>query len=160
MTSQLQAKVNKTGVLCLSATDSNILLWSHYAAGHKGLCLKFAATKYTPFFSLAQCVDYSQEYPQIDLLASPEEQVNAFLRTKAIDWKYEEEWRIIDHDKGPGNQVFPEEMLVGVIFGVLMKEEDKEAVNTWLQERKHPVPLYQASVASDSFSLRIDPYEL
>jgi len=160
MTSQLQAKVNTTGVLCLSATDSNILLWSHYAAGHKGLCLKFAATRYTPFFGLAQRVKYSQDYPQPDLLgASPEEQVDAFLLTKATDWMYEEEWRIIDHDKGPGGQVFPKEMLLGVIFGALMKEEDKEAVNTWLQERKHPVPLYQASVASDSFSLRIDPYK-
>ncbi len=34
MTESLQAKVEGTGVLSLSATNSNVLIWSHYAAGH------------------------------------------------------------------------------------------------------------------------------
>ena len=112
MTNSMQHAVNGLGVLSLSATDSNILLWSHYAAGHTGLCLKFLTSNNTPFFGLAQKVEYMPNYPEVDLLnSSPVEQFQAFLLTKAIDWKYEEEWRIIDHDTGPGDKVFSEELL-------------------------------------------------
>ena len=159
ITRGLQDAVDGVGVLSLSATDRNILLWSHYAAGHSGLCLKFVATSYTPFFGLAQPVDYTSNYPEIDLLDdSPDRQVNAFLLTKAIDWKYEEEWRIIDHDGGPGDKPFPEELLVGVTFGARMTAEDKEVVMEWLSGRRTPVQLSQASVASGSFSLTVEPY--
>ena len=158
MTIWLQKKVDKIGILSLSATDRNILLWSHYAAGHTGLCFKFVATNHTPFFGLAQPVDYIRDYPEVDLLRdSPEQQVEAFLLTKAIDWKYEQEWRIIDHDGGPGNRVFSEQLLTGVIFGARIKPEDKEAVIGWLKGRKKPVQLYQASVSPGSFSLKIEP---
>jgi Protein of unknown function (DUF2971) len=35
-------KVSKnTGVLCFSETDSEVLLWSHYAANHRGCCIGF-----------------------------------------------------------------------------------------------------------------------
>jgi len=46
---RLQNSINGVGVLFLSATDRNVLLWSHYAAGHTGLCLKFIATDHMPF---------------------------------------------------------------------------------------------------------------
>ena len=29
------------GVLCLSACDNSILMWSHYADEHKGFCIGF-----------------------------------------------------------------------------------------------------------------------
>lgn len=160
MTSGLQDAIDGLGVLSFSATDRNILLWSHYAAGHTGICLKFVATDYTPFFGLAQPVDYIPDCPEIDLLShTPDQQIQAFLLTKAIDWKYEEEWRIIDHDEGAGNKVFPEELLVGVTFGARMDPEDKEAIAEWVSGRKTPVQLSQASLGSGSFSLEIEPYE-
>lgn len=160
MTNGLQHAVNGLGVLSLSATDSNILLWSHYAASHTGLCLKFLASNNTPFFGLAQKVEYMTNYPEVDLLNhSPDEQVQTFLLTKAIDWEYEEEWRIIDHDTGPGDKVFPEELLVEVIFGARTESKDKEAVVEWVSKRNTPVQLSQASLSSGSFSLKIEPYE-
>jgi len=156
----LQEAVEKLGVLSLSASDRNILLWSHYAAGHTGLCLKFLATADTPFFGRAQPVQYSVAYPEVELLRdSPDRHIDAFLLTKAIDWKYEEEWRIIDHDSGPGEKVFPEGLLVGVILGARMPTEDKEVVVKRLGARKDPVQIYQASVSRASFGLEINPYE-
>ena len=160
MESGLQDTVNRIGVLSLSATNSNILLWSHYAAGHTGLCLKFLATSNTDFFGYSQPVEYSSNYPEIDLLnSSAGEQVQAFLLTKAIDWKYEQEWRIINHEKGPGDKKFPQEMLLEVIFGARMEPKDKNVVVEWVKGRKAPVKLFQASLADRSFSLVIEPYE-
>jgi hypothetical protein len=152
----LQDDVDNCGILSLSATDRNILLWSHYAAGHTGLCLKFIATDYTEFFGTAMPVEYKETYPEIDLLDdSPEQQIEAFLLTKAIDWKYEEEWRIIDPDGGAADKVFPEELLVEVIMGARMKQEDKETVAEWVGRRKTPIQLSQASIIPGSFALEI-----
>lgn len=160
MTNRLQDAVNGVGVLSLSATSSNILLLSHYAASHTGLCFKFIATNNTSFFGLAQQVEYMPNYPEVDLLShSPDEHVQAFLLTKAIGWNYEEEWRIIDHDTGPGGKVFPEELLVEVIFGARMESKDKEALVEWVSKRNTPAQLSQASLSSGSFSLKIEPYE-
>jgi len=33
--------IGKYGVLCFSRRWNNILMWSHYADGHKGICLGF-----------------------------------------------------------------------------------------------------------------------
>lgn len=159
ITSGLQNAVDELGVLSLSATDRNVLLWSHYAKGHTGLCLKFVATDDTPFFGLAQPVSYSPTYPEIDLLRnSAEEHIEALLLTKAEAWDYEEEWRIIDHDGGAGDRVFPEELLVGVTFGAQMEAEDKEAVAKWIGWRKNTVQISQAKPGIGSFSLEIVPY--
>jgi hypothetical protein len=158
ITKGLQDGVDNCGVLSLSATDSNILLWSHYAASHTGLCLKFIATNYTEFFGAAQPVEYKDAYPTIDLFGhTPEQQIQAFLLTKATDWKYEEEWRIIDHDGGTVDKVFPEELLTEVILGARMIQEDKEAVAKWLSKRKTQVLLSQATIIPGSFALKISP---
>lgn len=156
----IQDMVNKLGVLSLSATKRNILLWSHYAAGHTGICLKFRATSNTDFFGYSLPVEYSPNYPDIDILKTPpEDQVHAFLFTKALDWEYEKEWRIIDHEKGSGDKKFPQEMLKEVIFGARMDTKDKRAIVKWVEDRDTPIKLSQASLADKSFSLVFEPYE-
>ena len=159
VTKGLQNSVNGVGVLSLSATDRNVLLWSHYAAGHSGLCLQFVATKCTPFFGQALQVDYPPNYAEVDLLKDSQDQlIKTFLLTKAIDWKYEEEWRIIHHNGGPGDKAFPEDLLVGVIFGARMEPEDQKVVKMWLDGRNEPVQLSKASVDPGTFSLKIEQY--
>lgn len=157
VTRGIQEETYKLGVLSFSATGRNILLWSHYAAGHTGLCLKFVATSHTRFMGRALPVQYSEMYPRIGLLDDPGRQAEIFVLTKAMDWQYEKEWRIIE-DRGKGEGLFPEELLVEVILGARMKQEDKEAVAEWIRERKSPVQLSQASVGPGSFSLDIAPY--
>jgi hypothetical protein len=159
ITNSLQKDVDRLGVLSLSASNRDILLWSHYATGHSGLCLQFLATTHTPFFGRAQPVQYSTGYPIVLPLDSPQKQVESFLLTKAYDWKYEEEWRVIEHDHGPGKQVFPEELLVGVILGARMSPEDRDYVVNLAGRRKSPVQIYQASVSKGSYSLDINLYK-
>jgi hypothetical protein len=157
-TNSLQKSINKVGVLSLSATDQNILLWSHYAAGHTGLCLKFAATNHTPFFGCAQPVIYSDAYPNLSIVSSAAENVDAFLLTKACDWRYEQEYRIIDFTNGAGNRRFASELCVAVIFGARMAQADKEEVIEWTKSRKSCIELFEASIVPGAFSLEIKPY--
>ena len=157
ITKGLQEETDKLGVLSFSATNKNILLWAHYAAGHTGLCLKFIANSHTQFMGRALPVRYLETYPEIGLLDDPAQQAEIFVLTKALAWQYEKEWRIIKLS-GEGERRFPEELLVEVILGARMEQKDKEAVAEWVSERKSPVQLSQASVGPGSFSLDIAPY--
>ena len=159
MAAGLQDSANRIGILSLAATCENILLWSHYAASHTGICLKFDARSTTPFFGAAQKVSYKEKYPEIDVLADPYDQVEAFILTKAKDWEYEEEWRIVEPETGPGKKYFPDNLLSEVIFGAKINAKDREDVLRWLSSRKYSVQVSQAVLSSGTFSLKIIPYE-
>jgi hypothetical protein len=154
ITCGIQDDIDKLGVLSLSASDNNILLWSHYAASHSGICLQFLAEDNTLFFGRAQKVQYLTEYPRVHLHDDPELHVKSFLLSKAYDWSYEQEWRIID-ENGPGEKKFPEDLLIGVILGVHMSTKDKNFIINLLRKRKHQVRIYQAIISKGSFSLEI-----
>jgi len=159
LTASLQEEINRLGVLSLASNTTSPLLWSHYSAGHTGLCLQFRGQSDAPFFGRAQPVVYSTGYPQVDpVLDSRDRLVEALLLTKARDWVYEEEWRIIDHQTGPGLKTFPEELLVGVILGARMTADDRRYVADLLKKRHHPVQLYEAVVGDGTFALKIRSY--
>jgi len=160
MTEGLQAAVDKVGVLSLSKSRDNVVMWSHYAENHTGLCFGFSPARNPEFFGRAQPVDYFVEYPDIEILRdSSEKQVEAFLLTKAIGWKYEEEWRIIDHQTGSGDKIFREEALVEIILGAGMSAADRDFITKSIKKRKHPVSVFQASANPGSYVLDIKPYE-
>ena len=81
---------------------------------------------------------------------------------KERKWEYEQEWRIVDDEKGKGIQSFPVEALRGVILGCRISPEDKENVFRWCSERRHGPALYEAREKQEDFGLdiiRIDDSE-
>ena len=147
---------NNIGLYCLSAKSNDILMWSHYGSDHSGFCLKFDATDNTPFFGRAQKVQYSENYPEIDYFNTPEDkQIDLVLLTKFLGWSYEEEWRIIDHDDGPGLKKYPPELLTGVIFGIKMTPDDKNKIRDWIARSGRDVIYYQAELNEKKFAVEI-----
>ena len=152
----VQDAVNKIGVFCLSEVRDNILMWSHYADGHRGFCLQFhIKPEAYPFGELLFKVEYASSYPEINIMRGREDQTRKVLWTKSDFWKYEKEWRIFDPDKGPGIRVFPAEMLTGVIFGCEMPHEDRQLIREWAKGRKVPLTLYQTTKKEKEFGLEI-----
>lgn len=95
-----QNTMRVTGVTCFSATPSNILMWSHYASKHQGVCLGFKGLSRR--FGL-QRVEYCRTMPRvriIDMMPSPSSDlVNKLLLTKSWDWRYEKEWKFVKAEK-------------------------------------------------------------
>ncbi|WP_404361313.1 DUF2971 domain-containing protein [Methylotuvimicrobium sp. KM1] len=150
----IHAYRHKVGLYCLTERKDSILMWSHYAADHRGYCLEFEATDYTPVFGTSQRVSYSDAYPEISFYNTPnEDKVALTFLTKFTDWSYEKEWRIIDHDTGPGLREYPSEFLKSVTFGLRMEEEQKALIKKWLEKRGHFVQLYQAAQGKDRFEV-------
>lgn len=148
---------HEVGLYCLTERNDSILMWSHYAAQHTGYCLEFEATDYTPVFGTAQRVTYDDKYPVINLYGAPnEDKVLLTFLTKFTDWSYEREWRIIDHDAGPGSREYPSELLKSVTFGLRMSAKDKAMIREWLRARTTPVQLYQAVQGKHRFEITFE----
>ena len=77
----------KFGVVCLSLSWDNPLLWSHYADRHRGLVLGFDVDT-----NLLKKISYVRNRPSMERIN--QELAVKLLFTKYIDWKYEKEARI------------------------------------------------------------------
>ena len=121
----LAEQISTRRIYCLTPFPDNTLMWSHYAANHKGICLEFANNN--PLIGHARAVRYKTDYPEfIPQSYGPGKDGNALdlVLTKAMDWCYEREWRIIASGiDGPmklhdGNFVkLPHGALTGIIVG-------------------------------------------
>jgi hypothetical protein len=88
-----QSQNNTTGLLCFSAKWKSPVLWSHYADGHKGICLGFDLNE-----ADVRQVTYNAEKLNLnadqDPLKLPKEVRERLFITKFEHWRYEEELRI------------------------------------------------------------------
>lgn len=159
--SGLQQSIHELGVLSLSGTREEILLWSHYSDSHRGLCIEFRVqSESSPFGSSllasSEAVAYQDTYPEISLYEVDQRAWRrAILLTKAKQWKYEQEYRCIDPVGEEGLREFPEEQLTGIIFGCQMLEEDRVEVREWAQARNAPTRFYEAIRVNRQFALEI-----
>ena len=150
-------RINKTGILCLTASPTNILMWSHYADSHKGCCLEFSTG--TRIFEHAQDIKYFPEYPNLRYIDYyGDSSVHAELKwfTKSELWQYEDEWRVINPN-GPGLCKFDEKSLTGIVFGYWMTAENKALLTKLVQERSPRVKLYQAVPKNRQFEMELLP---
>lgn len=105
ITPRLQEVMEETldrlmGVLCLTEKPDNLLMWAHYGASHQGFVIEFDGTDEfvnrkrrveDEFFHLRK-VGYAKKRPSVAI--SDLSGFEAFL-TKAEDWAYEQEWRMM-----------------------------------------------------------------
>jgi hypothetical protein len=144
-------------VCSLSARPDSVLMWSHYAANHTGICLRFIFPK-----EWAHPVAYSKERPvlnRIKAALAAERDMGAWgqaLLTKADFWAYEEEWRALGAD-GPGEKPFFPKSLWGIIFGARATSETRALVTAWIDERGLRLDLLDAVPDPDLFRLNIVP---
>jgi hypothetical protein len=152
--------VKDTGVYCLSEKKDDILMWSHYSDGHKGLCIEFDASQEDTIFWEAMKVVYKEEYPIVNIMniGKPDEFCNALL-TKSKHWEYEQEWRILKFKRwegGPGAYNYPPKLLTGVILGALMEQQDKSRILHWISGYPNKINVYQARINRTKYQLDIE----
>jgi hypothetical protein len=58
-----QTQVHERGVACLAESYADLLMWAHYADGHRGFCLEFDGNAEP--FSAARKVVYKAEFPSL-----------------------------------------------------------------------------------------------
>ncbi len=153
-------EVGTYGICCFSKVRDNILMWAHYANAHRGFCLEFLVEpKPRREYEILEPhrVKYSDKYPVVNRLHDTDKVLaEKTILTKANQWKYEEEWRMVDPN-GPGPHQFSSRLLTGVIFGCRMPENHKKMIRDWCKDRETTVEYYEAQLSDDSYSLKIIP---
>jgi hypothetical protein len=155
---------DKAGILCLTEGCTDILLWSHYADRHKGVCLEFRTDVKDSIFARAHPVKYSGQYPRLNLQDLVENKAYRdaaeWMLTKSSVWSYEQEWRILDFEKGPGAKKFDPACLSAVILGCRIPDKERKRVFGWIKNHPTPVKVLQAKKSYPNFRLDIEEVPL
>ncbi len=149
---RLRTVLSARGVACFSETRDNLLMWSHYACGHRGFCLEFDARK--PPFPKAFRVIYTQDVPSMSpaslLLGVTDKIVMSMVTIKAACWAYEKEWRIFHMEPNRPYGVGVE-ALTGVYLGAAMDRTHKDIIAHTLHGS--PTKLYEMVRPDRRFTL-------
>ena len=71
-------------VYCLGPDPKNLLMWSHYADSHRGICLEFSLSN--KIFCGALKCEYSATYPIMTLYDDSDEALMLSLLAKSDVW--------------------------------------------------------------------------
>lgn len=121
----IHEKRDNTGILSLSATCESILMWSHYAAQHTGMCIEFQV----PLSPSVLRVDYPPDPPPYtlhDIFVKRDSRVLDLFTTKHRDWAYEKEYRLM-FDRGDFQLDIPGPIST-ITFGMRTTPDDEALV--------------------------------
>lgn len=149
-------RMARVGVYSLAEEPHNVLMWSHYADSHRGICFRLTPTRFDQDFFPAFQVLYSEERPVVDMIDdSLLDWSRKALLTKAQCWRYEREWRVFDVQQS-GFHAFRPGLLDAVILGALISEENRARVSAWVKARTPPTKLIQARFDDKKFRVIIE----
>lgn len=161
-------------MLCLTVSADNALMWSHYAASHTGVVLRFRSIpELDSPFGMARPINYVAELPK---LFSDELVAGTFAGTSVLDeddifrkatftksdiWAYEKEWRITSGSGRFPDQPFEDnpfgaDELDGLIFGLRTSENDISELRG-LAANYPNISIMRATRGRDSLLLLIEP---
>ena len=152
--------VQRMGVFSLTEAPDDVLMWSHYADCHRGICLDFRLTRqeHIDFFAEAFEVKYQAAFPRINFYTRREgEKLKGLLLTKSNRWQYERERRMIDLE-GWGERPIPAGVLNGVILGARISQANRAEVLGWLRACPTSMSVYEAQLLESTYGLRIVRY--
>jgi hypothetical protein len=152
----VSCKLAGIGIFSLSSKPDDLLMWSYYADGHRGICLQFALQESKLFGCEVTEVGYEEQYPRLSVYDKPTlDYVRRYLSTKAKAWGHEAEWRIIWQK--PGVNQFPPEYLTGVILGARISPEDRTEILRLVTASRAKPMLYHARAKVASFGVDVLP---
>lgn len=173
-------------ILCLSKVENNILMWSHYAKDHTGICIGIKVHIYSNSLNIkvlpgyllpctdalsknfipAKYVDYKNDKPSpVNLFNQDKEKVKPFLERKSALWDYEAELRIVLSDtlllKNP---ICIEKTEIGeVIFGLKTSPELEKIVYNIVKE--YPgfgttTNIFKCAEVPGRYAIKKEPYSI
>ena len=175
---------NDTWLCSLSKTNDSLLMWSHYCYNHKGICIGlniYEVKKSVPplFSPLVIDVQYQDIIERPDAYSSEIDRYRYQWGTKAKDWEYEREVRLVMPKPSPMYAALtsqqakqtkeiwdwrdeihhylhlPKECFDSIYFGISIEQPEKEKIIQYVRTELNPqIKLYQMEVDENAFRLR------
>lgn len=168
------------GVLCLSQNSNQPLMWAHYAESHRGLMLEFDTVHPTfnrkrsagDEFGRLRPVSYSKVRPEMTMQTlDGEKAFEVFALTKADQWSYEEEIRLIwplkfadktvEAPSGPiGLLSCPSSAVVSVTLGCKASEQTLNEVRQALRSQPDTAHISVRRAQLDETAFELNYYDI
>jgi hypothetical protein len=163
----LERSINEIRVLCLSENYNDILMWSHYADGHRGFVLQFDTNALLNNFKpdRPEQVIYppKRSYPSLKEY-NENNFTHMLLIAKSSQWTYEHEWRILKHveteeELEEEGKLYPFEkgLITGIILGCKMTPQDKKKISQWRLRYQPQITPYEAIKDESSYNIKTVP---
>lgn len=127
---KMRAELARRVCLCsFTKNNTNSLMWSHYAGNHTGICVEYDSSFAEYLISntnsiASNPVKYSKYPPIVNLSEGTESVITKTLFNKQIDWRYEQEHRVViwsENDVEYFN--FPRHFVKAVYLGARMENK-------------------------------------
>ena len=158
-----QALLHNAGASCFSETPEGILMWSHYADDHKGVCIGFPIQSLMESFaakpvnSFGECVllavRYQDAIPVWDMRRG--DALGEVAAIKASCWAYEREWRIFALNAANEKQELLRESFGQIIFGGRMDENEKAELARFARGRNPDIEILNAEISEEEYKVAI-----
>lgn len=179
LSSDLRESLGKSGIVCFCADPFAPLVWSHYADGHRGVCLGYRTRPLTHEADRRMLpstfiqVEYSTMRPTVVPFGQRDEP--SIVAKKDVVWRHQQEWRLfvppplfyefglhlrrqdptIDLSKEEYRCItgFPEDVLACVILGCEIEDQHAAEVRGWCEGVD--VPVLEARQSESEFAIEI-----
>ena len=115
------------GITSFSEINNDILMWSHYANGHTGICLEFDWKKDEKIFQ-GKKVQYVDKLPVFDFSKNEKVDYHEVFFSKMNNWFYEQEIRSVFKIEYLRTISFNPKALSGIIFGEKISYENRKTL--------------------------------
>lgn len=124
------------GVCCFCKDSKKILMWSHYADEHKGICLCFQFSNEWILKEINEVTYVSEIEPVNPFDIDVESKVIDRLNKKSNVWRNEQEYRLLLNINAFGKRVvnYDKNDLKGVIFGLRISREDATLIYNTIKD--------------------------
>jgi len=158
-------------ICSFSAVHDSILMWSHYAKDHQGLCLEYDLQKFDPgdpFLRNLYPVTYSHDLVDLTpwaeklVTGKAEELTPGFLLLGVLlkfeGWEYEQEWRYVSFQEAPTasrDRQMPQPSRI--FLGSKATPATTNEVRAICEGKN--IPVWQMRMSSDKYELLADPIQ-
>ncbi|KLI27633.1 hypothetical protein A9X77_08400 [Brachyspira hyodysenteriae] len=147
---KFQYLIDSIVIGCLSLTNDNSLMWSHYADKHEGICIEYNFNNFfqnKPDDIILKKVSYVNDIiiEKDSILTSKsnnENNIVDILSTKSIEWKYENEYRVIKYYNDDKNNTI-QMPIKNIYFGAKIPKDDRDFLIKILNNKN--IGFYQAN---------------
>ncbi|MFQ7593460.1 MAG: DUF2971 domain-containing protein [Acutalibacteraceae bacterium] len=149
---KIEESKRKFCLCCFSEEYKNILMWSHYAENHKGICVEYDFRNYRKVLYLEK-VKYAN-----DVVKFPQggfEGFNRIFCTKALPWSYEHEWRLILNAEKAGEMNAPK--INRIFLGCEFDHTGELSENLKGFAQRKSIPLFQMKKSPTKYTLEETP---
>jgi hypothetical protein len=161
--SKLNSMLDRNRILSLSSNPYELLMWSHYAEEHKGICIEYDRENCELLMDRNHCQKVI--YPHFNgktkinifpLICAKNEEIELLetiiFARKASNWKYENEWRVVLEDSNKTNVqlLFDSVKIKSITFGLRTASHHKLAIFNMINKIYDNEILFYQTVKSNS----------